>query len=409
MATDIKKIGLPEALAVNEIYKFGGVKSRINNYFSAIPESNYTPGQIIKLQYPMELIDSRSHSLEFTITGTPATGATYTRFNKDIRSIISRMVIKFGGKSVYDTTNQNLLFNIIDGTYDYNWEDTAGLIALGTGNAAQRNADFINPNRIYSVQLYGLSQEFLNKVLPLNKLQVQMTVELTLADPSVCIETDGTNPSYTVNNVRMHYASLVPDDNWNNMYNNKVSAGINYNYLSFENFTTSTLLPAGTQSSSAILTFRYTSLIAIILVMRPTANINNLASNDKLNTFDYNNLGVAQVKIGGYNQPQDRQRNVPDSLQMYCETFNLSMRSAFISATNFGSTSYVLCIPLSKHPREWNDSYGSISGINTSIANNIVFDLQFNTPLAANMTVDFYALSEQSVIFNANGSISWYT
>ncbi len=85
------------------------------------------------------------------------------------------------------------------------------------------------------------------------------------------------------------------------------------------------------------------------------------------------------------------------------------MRSAFISATNFGSTSYVLCIPLSKHPREWNDSYGSISGINTSIANNIVFDLQFNTPLAANMTVDFYALSEQSVIFNANGSISWYT
>lgn len=409
MATDIKKIGLPESLALNELYKYGGVKSRINNYFSAIPESNYTPGQIIKLQYPMELIDSRSHSLEFTVTGTPGVGATYTRFNKDIRSIFNRMVIKFGGKTVYETVNQNLLFNILDGTYDYNWEDTAGLIALGTGNATQRNADFINPNRIYSVQLYGLSAEFLNKVLPLNKLQVQMTVELTLEIPSKCIESDGTNPSYTVNNVRMHYASIVPDDNWNNMYNNKVTSGINYNFVSFDNFQTTTLLPAGTQSSTAILTYRYTSLIAIIMVMRPTANINNLASNDKLNTFNFNNLSEAQVKIGGYNQPQDRQRNVPDSLQMYCETFNLSMRSAFISATDFGTNSYVLAIPLSKHPREWNDSNGSISGINTSIANNILLDIQFNTALPANMTADFFALTEQSVIFNANGSISWYT
>ena len=213
MATNINKIGLPESLALSEVYKYGGIRSRINNYFSAIPESNYTPGQTIMLQCPMELVDFRSHSLEFTVTGTPGTGATFTRFNKDIRSIIQRMVIKFGGKVVYDCQNQNLLFNLFDGTYDFNWEDSCGLIALGTGDATQRNADFINPNRIYSVQLYGLTPEFLNKVLPLQKLQVQLTIELTLAAPNVCIECDGTNPSYQVNNVRFHYASLVPDDN----------------------------------------------------------------------------------------------------------------------------------------------------------------------------------------------------
>lgn len=409
MATNISKIGLPESLALSEVYKYGGIRSRINNYFSAIPESNYTPGQTIMLQCPMELVDFRSHSLEFTVTGTPGTGATFTRFNKDIRSIFQRMVIKFGGKVVYDCQNQNLLFNLLDGTYDFNWEDSCGLIALGTGDATQRNADFLNPNRVYSVQLYGLGPEFLNKILPLQKLQVQLTIELTLANPNVCIECDGTDPKYQVNNVRMHYASLVPDDNWNSLYNNKVASGINYNFISFDNFTTSTLLPAGVQNASAVLTYRYTSLIGLIAVMRPSANIYNLATLNKLNTFDFNNLSDAQVRIGGYVQPQDVSRNVPDCLQMYCELFNLSMRSAFISSTDFGSTSFVLAIPLSKHPREWNDSQGSIQGINTSIANNIVFDMKFNVPIPANTTVDFFALSEQSVIFNANGSISWYS
>lgn len=409
MATTITQVGLPESLALSEIYKFGGIRSRINNYFSAIPESGYTPGQTVILQCPMELVDFRSHSLEFSVLGVPGVGATYTRFNKDIRSIFQRMVIKFGGKVVYDCQNQNLLFNVLDGTYDFNWEDSCGLIALGTGSQVQRAADFTNANRIYSCQLYGLGVEFLNRVLPLQKLQVQMTIELTLANPNVCIETDAGAPTYSINNVRMHYASLVPDDNWNSLYNTKVSKGINFNYLSFDNYTTSTLLPAGIQNASAILTYRYTSLIGLIAIMRTSSNILSLAANDKLNSFSFNNLSDAQVRIGGYVQPQDVSRNVPDCLQMYCELFNLSMRSAFVSSTDFGSTSFILAIPLSKHPKEWNDSYGSISGINTSIANNIVLDMKFSVPIPANTTVDFYALTEQSVIFNANGSVSWFS
>lgn len=407
MSSEAKTL-LPDNLAIYDMNSYGGVVSRKSGYVPAQPQSGYQPGNKIMFSLPMEFMDLRKATFQFTVQGTPGAGATYTRFNVDMRSVINRIIIQFGSRTVYDCQGQNLLFNITNNTHLSTWASTSGVITNGTGSTVQRNADFLNANRVYAVELYNLpNSELLSYPLPLHKLGSQVYVTLYLADPSTCIESDGTAPTYVLNNCQWHYDSLTPSEGWNSMYNDQIPRGVAYNYLNFEQMFDSSILTAGTTQASKTLTFRYSSFLGIIAVMRPLASINSLTANNKLSTFNLNSLNVAQLRIGTFTQPIDQARSPADLYLMFCQLFNKSAYDPLAAAVNFDSSNFVLAINLAKHPHQKIDQNTSISGINTSISNSLILDLGFSTPLPANYTLEVYGISECSVIFQPNGSITW--
>jgi len=400
-------IGIPDGLAITREFTFGGVMARNNNYISARPQNGYTPGQFFTLEMPLEMLDFRSSTLQFTITGTPAGGATFTRFNKDIRSIFKRIVVRFGSKQVLDVQNNGLLYNILDGNLDVNWESTVGALTTGTGPAAQRNADFLNPNKVYAVQLYNNEDSFFYNVYPFQKLGVQCYIDVYLAPANEVIETDVSGATYVVNNVQWHTASLVPSKDWEIKYGLRLPLGITFTYLTYENLYDSSVLQAGVSQASKTLSYKYSSLLGVFCVFQTSSTLQSQTTLNKLSTYNFLGLNSANLKIGSQCYPIDTNRSASDLLTMYAELFGLSMRFPFAQAVNFDSTNFVLCIPLARHIKENRDIGASLDGLNTSIGTSITLDMGFSAPLPSAQTMNIYGLVENTITFNPNGSITW--
>jgi len=401
-----QELAISSDIALYNQLKYDGIVSRLNSYVPAQPESGYGPNQLITFQLPMESLDLRNHSFQFTVTAS-APGSTYACFNSDIRSVIRRITVAFGSKVVLDIQEQNLLFNMLNYLNDPQWYDYNGKITNATGDQPSREALFTNPNYVYAVQLYNLKSELLAQVLPLQKLSLQMYINIYLAPASECILTDSPNPTYTLNNCQFHYSSLVMSNSWESLWNSKIPDGIAFNYTNFENTFDTSILPSGITRASKTLNFRYTSLNGIIFVMRPSANVSSLTAVDKLNRFDFNSLNVCQVRIGSFTQPSDNTANLSDRLTMVYEQFGITSKAPIKLASNFGSTSFVGCVNFSRHPYSSQTNNASINGINTSISSALILDLGFSTPLPAAYTLEVFAMSECSVIFTPNGSVVW--
>ena len=320
---------LPEGIAPTSEMRLTGVLARNQSYINAQQPNGLGPNQMATFELPQELLDLRSATFQFTVTGTAGGGATYTRFNQDIRSIIKRVVVRFASKYVVDTQNMGLWYNITNGIKPVNWSTSTGTIAYGTGTTTQRNSLFSNSTYVYAVQLYNLENSLFNEVLPLNKLGVQCYIDIYFAPAAECIESDGTSPTYTVNNMQFHYASLVPNQSWLELYDEQVVRGLTYSCCNVDNISDTTMLPAGVTSASKILTYKYSSLIGIVAVMRPLANISDVSANDKLNNFLYNNTNMAYVKIGSQQYPINSNQSASDMLTMYADQFGISMREDF--------------------------------------------------------------------------------
>lgn len=407
--SNISNTLLPRNLALYDTNSYGGIVSRKSGYTAAQPTNGYIPGNKIMFTLPLEFIDFRKSTFQFTIAGIAGTGGTYTRFNVDMRSIIDRMQIICGSTVIYDCQGQNLLFNMMNNIKDVNWAATAGTILNGTGTTAQRQTDFANPNRVYAVELYNIAgSDLLSYALPMQKLGAQTQIVLYLAQPASCMESDGANPSYVVNNCQYHYDSLTPSPGWDNLYNSRVmSNGVNFNYLNYEFLFDSSTLQVGLRRATKSLTFRYSSLIGVIAVMRPIANVESLTANNKLSTYNFNGIDSAQMRIGTYTQPIDQVRSYSDLYMMFLQLFDKSAQEALAGAVNFNTNNFILAINLARHPYEKIDQNTSISGINTSISNNLQLDISFDTPLNVAYTLETYGLYESTVSFNANGSITF--
>lgn len=400
---------MPESLSLDSEVELSGIVSRVQSYVQAQPSSGYTSSQIITIPLPMETLQLQSATVQFTIAGTPSTTGTFTRFNKDIRSIFNRVVARIGSKIVYDSMNSNLLYNILTGAFPTAWATSTGAQTTGTGSAVQRNADFLNANKVYAVQLYTSQESFFYNLFPLMYLGAQMYIDLYLENPAVCIETDGLpNANYVVNNVEFHYATCVMSEGYKNMYKEKIPKGISYTYFNYANLFDSSLLPAGTTKASKVLSFKYSSLIGVLCVMQDQ-NTTQTTLN-KLNKFNFNNLNYAVVRVGSQNMPNEMKRNTSDMLSMYAELTGISMRTDFAQAVNFDSDNFVLAIPLARQIKELEnkDKRVSYSGINTSLGTSLVLELGFSSALVSNQTLQIFGIYESTLVYQPNGSVIYY-
>ena len=397
-------LAFPPPLGLEKELSYAGLLARNSAYVSFIPENGYKPSQTAYVDLPNTMIDMRKAFVRFTAVGTAAGGATYSRFNFDIRSIIKRVEVMIGSRTVVDIYNYNLLANMLDKLLDSSYPSTVGTISGGTGDATARNAAFASSD--YDVQLYHFNPSFFHSILPLQKLATNVRIRFTFADATECIETDVPGASYTVNNLQLHYNILVPDEKFNMSWDMAVQRGLTWTYETFSNFQTSNLLGAGVNNATQILNYKYNSLLGVLMVMRNSADIYNQSVNDKLNKFNYNALNNYRLRISSQSYPIDPSRTLGDFYFALIETFGISARFSTYGASTYGSTSFIAGVPLSKHPLE--DREGAdVGGIATVLGTSILADFGFASPLAAAQTVDFFSVQHNTIKFLPNGSIEW--
>lgn len=413
MSLDIARKGnvkraLPKDIALQENFKYGGVISRQDVYQQA-EQTSYLPNQKVQFYLPSNMSDLRQHTLQMKINGTAyGAPATFTRFEQGISCIFNRLEVLFGSTTVMDIVNPNLLKTIIRYSSPKNYTDSTGKLLEGTGDATARNADFANANRVYAV---NFNCGLLNKVLPLNKVASQLIIRLTLADPTDCLVTDnvtGSAGTYQVVDPEFHYSVLVMSADYNQMYDRIVQerGGINICYRTFSNFQSTNSLLTGVTNSQIVLPFRYSSVLAIMYVMRNAADLQNPLIEGKTTQFNFNDIVGSRYKLDSIYYPTDTSRSVQDLYTEFLDTWNLGYYSDVLIGENYETTTFVQSQPLLKHPKSNRDIQGELNGLNTSSSGtSVIAEVRLGTAIPANQQMDFYCWHGVVVKLLANGSI----
>jgi len=428
-------IGIPDDLALPEEFAYGGVVATNYTFCNGTPANGYTPGQKMVINVPQEMVSLRDAWLQFKIQGSEgSTPDIACSFVPDIRSIISRMVVMFGSKVVMDIQEFGVLQNIFNLTNDPLWFNINGRVLVATNNTqSERVSYFTDANKNYCCRLNfskGVNSLF-SKVLPLQKIGSAMQIQLYLQkDVNRVISTDipvtGTSPSFIVNDLSLHYYTIVPTAGWNSMFdekiqNNNFGGGITFSYRSYDYQVDNTILASG-KGGSLTLGGKYSSLLGLIIAFQKTAQMSNFENDKKMNYFFNPGVTTLAVRIGGQTYPSDREATDSDVFGRFLLMFGLSSQSniAAASAANSaldtwsyaGNTpdhaTYVACAPLSKHPNEIrNDERSVITGLDTSIATSVQIDIGTSVNVPEALTTHIWAYYECTITMNPNGSITF--
>lgn len=408
--SDKYQIAIPPELNPRKPFKYeGAVLVRSDTYVDA-EQNSYRPGQQIKFNLPALMSDFRDMTVQFSIDAVPGTGGTFTRFNSDIASIFQRVRVIFGSTTVADIDNYNLIHNIMQTTNPVDYASSTGVILEGTGGAAARNADYLNANRVYAVNLRCL--ELFKYILPLQKVASQMQIIITLAQPNVCIETDHTDTTpitYTVNRPQIHYSVLTMTDMWENAYDNFISANGGYDivFRSFGDYLNSAAFQATNTRVQQQLPFRYNSLLALVYVMRNNADVEDFTVLNKLNSFNYNALDSQRFRINSTYYPLDASRSLADYMTTFMDCWDINYKSDFAGAANFGSNTFVGSHFVGRHPKDNRDMV-ALNGLQTSTSGtSIIADFNFAAPLPSTQLTNFFAWHEVYLTFRPNGSVEF--
>lgn len=421
---------LTDELAMDPEVSIGGIVSNNYTYVNAQPIGPWAGSRSTKINInlPQELISLEDAYLEFQITATAGnTVGIIGSFVPDIRSIISRMTVNFGSKTILDIDNWGLLQNVFNYTNDPLWNSYNGSVLVASDpSQANRQEYFTTPTKVYTCRL-NLStgiQSIFNKMLPLQKLGTQFTIYLYLSDPVYVISTNipvigSVAPSYTVNQVELHYITSTPTDGWNRKFDTMVRSnpGITFTYRTFDNQQDTSTLIAGITSASKFLTFKYTSLLGLLIIFQPTGLSTTWNADNKMNYFYNPGVNLLRLKIGGQFYPTDSSTNDGDVFGRLLTMTGIGTQTP-ISASQYWNyngadpsfSTYIACCPISKHPNSIRrDNRIAITGLNTSVATSMQLDLGFSPALPANLTMNIWAYYESTIVINPNGSVTLYT
>lgn len=183
-----------------------------------------TGNNVIRIDLPSENADYRQAALKFNAVLT-TTGGTYKRIAQGAFSIFSKIRLVIGDVDEC-VENYNLLTSLQTlTTMDPDVSDTIGFNFMGLGTQAQRNAK----GATVSGTEYTLPVRFpflMQGIFPGKKLinpQISQLgfMEFTLtSQASTCIETDGTDPIITINNIEYYYEVVTGVTPW---FDNKIS------------------------------------------------------------------------------------------------------------------------------------------------------------------------------------------
>jgi hypothetical protein len=256
------------------------------------------PGNIIRFEFTDETsaLDFSRAGFFFTVT-TSVTGGTYRRFRNLINTIFRQVRILVGTQEILNFMDYNLIVNTIF-TASVSEEAYVNIDKemMGVGSTAERNA-LATATTTYCMPMFiSLLQE---KMFPLFALKETLVVEFTLEQPSVCMETDGSAPSYALSNISWMIDQFQPNDTYRNL--------MKANRLII-NFTGCTVVrdTLDTNQLSTDITLKYTCIKHISLFFRNSADVADPAVNDVFTTWNYQAGASWYVRHKGHYHPPQR-------------------------------------------------------------------------------------------------------
>jgi hypothetical protein len=390
---------------------YGAIQERIELYQQPETINNVAPGQISYIRIPKgDLSDFRDSVLEFNATCS-ATGGTYVRFGQPIAQIINRVRIM---------ANSVLLDDELEFGRIYAWElmamdntewGSALTITDGIGSAAYRNSLAASASVIYSIKL-GKVADILNSVVPVGWLgNNQITIECYWqSNPSTVIETDGTAPTYLINNIQFHYANIVPTPTYKKLLNDKFSSGgMQFSFRAFDNYIT-TYNSSVLGNLYTVLPFKHRKAITIITAWQPTSTIQTTTTNDKYISYSgYTNYASSRFKVNGIFIPSDKIQNTFDLYLHTCDSLDITSYFNSYIANNWVSTNtaFLLGQTIAQNPRSVTEDNRVVQGIDTASGNsNVIFELNLSTALPSMQTAYFYCEYYAICSINSNGNLA---
>lgn len=259
----------------------------------AIPNGN----NIIAFDVPnVKPIDFRDGYLMFDLI-VKATGGTYRRLAQGAWSFINKVRITFGGMEDEIQYYNRLYSNLWNSQVPLDVQATIGTDLLGIGTKTTRNGwGASTTGTTYVVPFFhGL---FRQGILPMHALSTStngqlMRVEFTMENPLLCVETDGTNPSIELINLRWHYTEISSaDGSFENSLTNMVRNGtykIGYETWScYQN-------PILTSSPDVSIQWKGSALNRIVSVFADGNTLTQTTVDDKFTTWVKNLSPTCQL------------------------------------------------------------------------------------------------------------------
>ena len=411
---------VPVELDIRTVYKAPKV---IRDYKIWRPENQQgysTKGDnLIRWKIPSdEILDLKRSSLMMKVI-LEKTGGSYIRLAQGC-PIIDRVRIVIGNAEM-DTQFYNRSMN-----YQWNTSISADIQAsigqdkMGYGTQTDRNAEGADPNgTTYTIIMK--SGILNNDILPM-KILNQMGgkvknafIEMTLAQPRQCLESDGDNLQITVNQLEWDYYKLSGSQ-WEADLASKISSGrFTFGYRDWTVFQN----PVQSSSNDLMIPWRGSSLNAIHTILVSGADLNNPLVNDRYTTwlkrltavgvvptcdvtqytYNFNNNWDPQEAIS-CRDDADRAYNMYLTDQGVWDN-RMHMRfPATIDQESFNNDQFTMILDYQSIPRNvWNtqtqDSiFNDLSSVDNSM--NIILRLDLSNPPPVNTTA--YHLISHNVI-----------
>lgn len=269
-----------------------------------------TGNRIVRFSIPNDMADFRHAFFQFTATIT-ATGGTYVRAAQGIWSLFDRLRVKYtSAGEVEDVRNLNMAQSLM---YEIRTEaDVSGSVGpiWGVGTTGDRNT--WAAGRDYAMPIF--SGYLAAGVIPLKFIKDHLQVEFYLADPSTCIETDGTNPVVTIDNPKLVYDKMKVDLAYEAALSKRIAtAGLSSGFKTLEHFQNA-VTAANTSNQ---INHRADSVDYMLHVLRDQTTINDITVDDKFITFNKSDVIQYQAKVNGEFHPEEPVVTTDQASQSY--------------------------------------------------------------------------------------------
>lgn len=293
---------IPADLKVGKIKSAIGAK-RIPIHIRA-DQTQYdtNTNRLIRIALPTgSNFDMRKAHLTFTLA-LAKTGGSYIRVHQHIFSIFNRLRVLYGSVAIEDNRDYNRRCHIVnqaENNRQAEWQ-TQGL-SMGFGTQAQRNAWGAATSTDYVCQLFSgiINTEF----LPFENFKKTFYLELYLEDPTVCLETDGTNPVITISNIMFNIEHLELQKNFRESLASLVATkGL---VIGWHNYERNTQALTTGQNQTINITQKHSSINGFMNIFVNSAAINDMTQNDRMLTWPSLSLSLAQLFINNKTFPDE--------------------------------------------------------------------------------------------------------
>lgn len=362
---------------------------------------------IIRFDYPRaDFQDFREGFIAFDLALTKV-GGTYARLSQGVGSIVERMKIFLGEKEVEDVQSYNLLCSYIHETA--NNTDAASAIlrkTAGVGTQLERNA----MGAVTTEYHLPLVSGFLDwGVYPLKFMNDVLRIELHMANVNTCVETDGTDPVFTINNAIFHTNRVEHLGPFEDRIQSMLKAGIPMSYPTYTHY----LANAAGNSKQDVQVPHVSDLVRKIhTFLQDSTTATSLTANEKLLNWPKGGINSIHYEINNRNypdEPMSAQGAISnDVYQAYLRSFGywklngLSQLEPSIDVDTFNLNRFFLLLDLQSAPNEELISGSTLS----SDASDFLMKIIFDAPLANHYIHTFVEHERLGVIRGSNSITS---